>query len=149
MACYGSREATWSFHPSRVQPALELNMLLLLIDRLQREKTLVGERLGALVEAVGVMPVHTLPGRAQIWNRILRATRSHPELVHFLERQLAAYRWEDTDQAEWAFWQHMAVDPGRNRVEELLQGNHPEAPPDLDPALGVGQRKRLLQSYFL
>lgn len=146
LACYGKREPTWSTHPCWVQPALELNLCLILVERLSREKTLAGERLGALVEALGTMSLHTLPGRARVWETVLLGASREPALEDWLEVQLRAYVWEETDTTEIHFWQHMAQEPDRRRVLQLAHRS--ELPlPQIHPDRGRARIRALVASF--
>lgn len=144
---YGTEEPTWADVPTVVVPALKLPLLLFLIDRLRRERGPLGERLGAPFEAVGGMDLHTLPGRARIWDGLLWDAAVDPALATFVERQLGAYVWDAVDATEIRFWRALAPDPTRARVRALMAGEGPLPDPRVHPAQGTRRLRALLASY--
>jgi hypothetical protein len=119
---YGAIERTWGPGDVVVRPALKLPILLFLMDRLGRGQTALGEYLSAPYEAVAGMSMHTLPGRARLWQRVLAATDRHPELGEFVRVQLSVTEAAWTDSAEVRFWSAMSTDATRAHLTALAGG---------------------------
>jgi hypothetical protein len=128
---YGAAQATWGRGEVLVRPALELPILLFLLDRLARERDALGEYSGAVFEAFGGMEMHTVPGRARLWQRVLAAAVRHPRMAPWIAVQLDAAdpRWADS--AETRFWRELAGEPTLTRLDALAERATPR--PGLQP----------------
>ena len=104
VSTYGRPEVTWGLRPVVVRPALKLPLLLFLMDRLAREKTAIGEYTGAVFEAFAGMDMHTVPGRARLWERVFTAAQRHPVLAEWVAAQLSLTDPAWTDDAEVLYW---------------------------------------------
>lgn len=148
LTTYGSRELTWTLVRTEVRPALELPILLFLLDRLGMERSVFQERVGAIFEATRGMGMHQLDGRSALWDRLLRHAVKYPELADFIQEQLRSYDWNAVEGAEIRFWREIALDPTRKRVTSLIAGTPPRAPGKTPhPMQGVVKFRELLATY--
>jgi len=144
---YGLQEKTWSLHPLEVRPALKLPILLFLVDRLQSGSSGLTARVSSPIEAVSGMNIHTLTGRAQIWNAILGVQAESPQLDFFVKKQLTCYSWNAVDAAEIHFWRHVAQDPTREGILDWARGVHPDIVETRHPAHGLTHIDEVVASY--
>lgn len=146
LTTYGSRELTWTLTRTHVRPALELPILLFLLDRLGMERTVLQERFGAVFEATRGMSMHELSGRARLWDRVLRHAVKYPEMGDFLQAQLRSYDWDAVEGAEIQFWREMSLESTRARVETLMVGASAtqETP---HPIHGIMKVRELIATY--
>ena len=132
---YGTPEATWGLGRVVVSPALKLPIFLFLLDRLGRENTAFGEYTGAVFEAFRGMEMHTVEGRARLWERVFTACLRQPVLADWAAEQLALENPAWTDDAELDYWRAQ----GPDRVTAFRQGlalrraRAPAAPPRSTP----------------
>jgi hypothetical protein len=127
---YAVREPTWSLRKAEVYPADCLSILILLIDRLKREKSAAGEHIGAYIELLRGMEVHTVHGRASCYLLLVDLCAGNRELTQFVLRQLGRRRLDMLDTSESEFWRCIAADPTYRTLRDLAAGEPlPEAPP--------------------
>lgn len=145
---YGLNESTWGIRRSRVYPADKLSVLIILIDRLKREKTSLQEHLGAYIEVFSGMELHSMPGRARCWLLLMKQCLRDDKLTDLVERQLELRRTEGLDAAERDFWNYLQNHPTRNSLE-LLAGSE-TSPLSSEPQRDITYRilfKKLLREY--
>lgn len=128
---YGRREETWATQPARVRPADRLSILIILIDRLKRQKTLVGEHTGAYFEVFAGMELHSLPGRARCYDILFQQCAADPGLTRFVLNQLKKRNFKALDESEIGFWNYMAQRPTREGLTVLAESDTPPAKPAL------------------
>ncbi|MFH0788519.1 MAG: hypothetical protein V2B13_13025 [Pseudomonadota bacterium] len=145
---YGLNESTWGIRRSRVYPADKLSVLIILIDRLKREKTSLQEHLGAYIEVFAGMELHSMPGRARCWVLLMKQCIRDDKLTALVERQLELRRTEDIDAAERDFWNYLQNQPTRNSLELLAASE--TSPLPSEPQREITYRilfKKLLHEY--
>jgi len=127
---YGVKEATWAFWKAEVYPADRLSILIILIDRLKREKSGFGEHLGAYLEVVSGMDLHTVKGRAACYLLLVDQCLKDRELTSFVARQLKRRGSAQLDDSETEFWRCIVQNPTYETLTDLAAGTVcPEAPP--------------------
>jgi hypothetical protein len=127
---YGAKESTWAFGKAEVYPADKLSILIILIDRLKREKSGIGEHLGAYLEVVGGMELHTVKGRASCYLLLVNQCARDRELTSFVQKQLKRRTSAKVDQSESEFWRCIVQSPTYDTLTDLAAGTTcPEAPP--------------------
>jgi hypothetical protein len=124
---YGLGEPTWGVRESKVYPAAKLSMLLILVDRLKRERSSIQEHFGAYREVLTGMELHTLQGRTRCWVILLEQCGRNEAMAGFVESQLRMRRAQDIDGAEWDFWSYVNKQPTRNAIEILASSETPPA----------------------
>jgi hypothetical protein len=127
---YGLSEPTWGIRPSGVYPADKLSALIILIDRLKREKTSLQEHFGAYVEVFSGMELYTLSGRARCWVLLMKQCARDERLADFVERQLELRRIGGIDMAERDLWNTLKKHPDRRTLEALAASVTPTPSPE-------------------
>ncbi|MBI4861873.1 MAG: hypothetical protein HY815_16690 [Candidatus Riflebacteria bacterium] len=122
LTTYGRPERTWGFGPVDVRASLKLPPLILLLDRLGRQKSARAEYTEAVFEAFRGMEVHEVAGRSRIWLRLVAASVRHPLLALFVREQLGHYDLAWSDSAEVRMWWELEADPRLERLRELAAG---------------------------
>ncbi len=145
---YGLSEPTWGIRRSGVYPADKLSVLIILIDRLRREKTSAGEHLGAYIEVFSGMAVHTVPGRARCWALLLKQCARDDKLADFVESQLELRRIEGIDQAERDLWNDLAKQPTRDKLEMLAASETSPAPKECEEGVGFHTLFKILLNEY-
>ncbi len=127
---YGAKEGTWALGEASVYPADKLSILIILIDRLKREKSGIGEHLGAYLEVVSGMELHTVKGRASCYLLLVNQCAEDRELTAFVQRQLKRRNSNMLDESECAFWRCAVQSPTYETLTDLAAGKEcAEAPP--------------------
>ena len=145
---YGLSESTWGIRRSRVYPADKLSVLIILIDRLKREKTSLQEHLGAYIEVFSGMELHSPPGRARCWVLLMKQCARDDRLADLVERQLELRRTEGIDMAERDLWNYIFKQPTRNALELLAMSDASAAPSGCEEGIEYQILfKKLLREY--
>jgi len=126
---YGARESTWPPGRAAVYPADKLSILVMLIDRLKREKSGAGEHFGAYLEMVRGMELHTVRGRATCYVLLVEACAADPDLAAFVHRQLGARDPAWVDPSERELWRLLAAAPTYETLAALARGARERAAP--------------------
>ncbi len=145
---YGRESPTWGTQPSRVRQADRLSMLIILIDRLKRQKTLFGEHTGAYVEVFAGMELHSLPGRARCYDILFQQCAADPGLTRFVLNQLKKRNFKALDESEIGFWNYMAQRPTREGLTVLAESDTPSTKPALSKRINcVSIFRKILVDY--
>lgn len=120
---YGLKEPTWSVRKAAAMPADKLSILIILIDRLKREKSTFREHIGAYLEVFSGMKLHTLPGRASCYRLLLEQCARDAALAKFVRNQLGRRGGLALDESELDFWNYMVNQPTRVDLERLAELN--------------------------
>jgi hypothetical protein len=127
---YAVTEPTWSLGKAQVYPADCLSILIILIDRLKREKSAAAEHFGAYIEVLRGMELHTVRGRASCYILLVDLCAGDRELTLFIQRQLRRRGLDMIDKSESEFWRCIAASPTYRTLRDLAAGERlPEAPP--------------------
>lgn len=145
---YGHKEPTWGSGKCSVRPADKLSILIILIDRLKRGKSSLGEHIGAYAEVFTGMKLHTLPGRASCYALLMEQCVNDSKLADLAQRNLRKRTQSSFDDTEAAFWNYMADQSTHEALENLAVSS--EAPSTAPETKGVKHDtvfKNLLKSY--
>lgn len=145
---YGLRESTWGIHRSNVYPADKLSVLLILIDRLKREKTSMQEHLGAYIEVFSVRELNSPQRQAQSWVLLMKQCANDDKLADLVERQLEMRQTENIDMAESDLWNYISKQPTKASLEVLAATQASQFPRGCENKISYQVLfKKLLKQY--
>lgn len=122
LTCYGKKEASWGFSSIESLTADKFAILILLIDRLSREMSNFSEHISCYVEVLQGMKVHTLKGRAAIYQMICQLAKENENFKTWLLKMLNERNPLYISSSERQMWGLLRMNPSYGQLEKIASG---------------------------
>jgi len=122
LTTYGIEEPSWGIPKMKATKADKFAILQILIDRLLRETSNIGEHFSCYIEIFDGMPVHTLKGRAKCYQFIFNVAKNDPTIKDWVLTQLQNRPYNYVSPVERKMWQVLNKNPSLETLNKLVAG---------------------------